>query len=98
MSISPDGPVSEDTQVTLTCTTDEANPTAVVQWTKNGASISATSVTTASGQYQTRKTISTLKVRAQRALNGAVYRCSVKGTNLSEQHPINVRCKSSIFS
>ena len=31
--------IAENSLLTLTCTTDEANPTAVEQWASNGASV-----------------------------------------------------------
>ena len=85
--------ISENTQVTLTCTTDEGNPTAVVVWTRDNLPVSAGAVSTESGQYSTQKRVSSVTVTATKTLNGAVYRCGVEDANLSEEYTMEVNCK-----
>ena len=79
----------------LTCTTSESNPTAFVLWTRDGTAISAdtSDINTQSGNYDALKTISTLRVTATRELNGVVYRCSVQGISLNENHIMMIYCK-----
>ena len=95
LSLTPSllGGISENTQVTLTCSTDEANPTAVVIWTKDNLPVSASDFNTESGQYSTQKRVSNLTVTATKTLNGAVYKCELEGTNLGEEYTMKVHCK-----
>ena len=95
LETSTSGIVSEDTNVVLTCTTSESNPTAVVLWTRDGTTISAdvSDINAESGNYDALKTISTLRVTATRELNGVVYRCAVQGISLNENHVMMIICK-----
>ena len=77
----------------LACTTDEANPPAVVVWTKDSLPVSASVVSTKSGQYSTQRRVSSVTVTTTKTLNGAVYKCGVKDTNLTEEYNMVISCE-----
>ena len=79
MAQSPSGPVSENTEVTFTCVTDEAEPTADVVWSVDGNARSSDSDTTEKGMYNTQKRRSVLIVRVDRTLNNKMVECYVNG-------------------
>ena len=77
MTQSPSGPVLENTEVTFTCVTDEAEPTADVVWSVDGNPRSSDSDTTEGGMYNTQKRRSVLTVRVDRKLNNKKVECHV---------------------
>ena len=79
--------------MTLTCSIDESNPTAIIVWTSGGAEISAFMTTTEFGNYNAKKRHSELRVTADRTMNGDVYECMVQGTSISQAYTIDVTCK-----
>ena len=85
--------VDENTEVTLTCTTDEANPTAHIVW-KVGNDVITTSVTsTVNGEQHTQKRVSVLKLKATRSLHSVVFKCIVDGTNVQDEYTMEVQCE-----
>ena len=98
LSSSPPGSVSENVDITLTCTTDEANPSAEVVWSRDGVEVIPAfgDVTTESGLYNTQRRVSKLSVRTNKTLNGAVYNCTVAGTDLSRDYLVDITCKYSL--
>ena len=96
---SPHGPVSENVDITLTCSTDEANPPAEVIWRRDGVTVTAASgdVTTQSGLYNAQRRVSKLSVRPNKTLNGAVYNCAVEGTDLSKEYVVDMTCKYNTY-
>ena len=93
MSQSPEGLVPEDKEVTFTCVTDEANPTATVIWTVNGENRSSDRESTLSGSYSALRRKSVLKMIAVASSHGTKIRCVVTGTNVGAEKPLNVECR-----
>jgi hypothetical protein len=91
--------VVEYTSFTLTCLTDEGNPTPSVSWSVNGKPIS-TGITNKniSGYYNAMKIKSTFTAAAVRAQHNDEYKCTVFGTNISTEYILHVNCKFSFQS
>ena len=97
MTQSPSGPVSENTEVTLTCVTDEAEPTADVVWSVDGNTRSSDSDSTVEGMYNTQKRRSVLTVRVDRTLKKKKVECHVIGnTEATDSVILDVRCECGI--
>ena len=79
MTQSPSGLVSENKEVTFTCVTDEAEPTADVVWSVDGNTRSSDSDSTVEGMYNTQKRRSVLKVTVDKPLNNKKVECYVSG-------------------
>ena len=94
MTQSPSGSVSENTEVTFTCVTDEAEPTADVVWSVDGNTRSSDSDSTEEGLYNTQMRRSELIVRVDRTLNSKKVECNVSGnTQATDSTILNVKCK-----
>ena len=89
----PSGTVQNNSEVTLTCTTDEANPTANIVWKREGQTVTASDVRTVNGEHNAQKRISVLTMTATRSLNLVVFQCSVDGTAIQKQYTLGVECK-----
>ena len=93
MTQSPSGPVSENTEVTFTCVTDEAEPTADVVWSVDGNTRSSDNDSTEKGMYNTQKRRSVLTVRVNRTLNNKDVECHVSGEPaVNDSKTLDVRC------
>ena len=93
MTQSPSGPVSENTEMTFTCVTDEAEPTADVVWSVDGNTRSSDSDSTEEGMYNTQKRRSVLTVRVNRSLNKKKVECYVSGKSaIKDTKTLDVRC------
>ena len=98
MTQSPSGPVSENTEVTFTCVTDEAEPTADVVWNVGGNTRSSDSDSTEEGMYNTQKRRSVLTVRVDRTLNNKKVVCYVSGKSaIKYTKTLDVRCMCEVF-
>ena len=94
MTQSPSGPVSENTEVTFTCVTDEAEPTADVVWSVDGNTRSSDSDSTEEGMYNTQKKRSVLTVRVDRTLNNKEVECYLSGSSaVRDTKKLDVRCE-----
>ena len=96
--------VAEDTEVTVTCTTDEGNPTPAITWHRDWQPVpvdtdleSVTDTETDGTQYNGKVRVSTLKVQADRTLNGVQYGCAVEDTDLEKSFTLRVTCKSVVL-
>ena len=86
--------------LTLTCTTDTANPYATVSW-KNGNTFITSGVTqsNSAGAYGGRVTVGQLKFKPTRYMDGDVIECSGEN-DLNQDRPVknsttlDLRCKS----
>ena len=93
MTQSPPDPVSDNTEVTFTCVTDEAEPTAAVVWSVDGNTRSSDSDSTEMGMYNTQKRMSVLIVRVDRTLNNKKVVCYVSGNStVKDTQTLDVRC------
>ena len=97
--------MAENTEVTVTCTTDEGNPIPTVRWHRDGQSLpvdtdlETVTVTETDGtQYNGKVRISTLKIQADRTLNEVEYICSVEDTDLVKSFTLGVKCKYILIS
>ena len=94
MTQSPSDPVSENTEVTFNCVTDEAEPTADVVWSVDGNTRSSNSDSTEGGMYNTQKRRSVLTVRVDRTLNNKKVECHVSGKSaVRVTKTLDVRCE-----
>ena len=105
MTGAPPTLVAEDTEVAVTCTTDEGNPTPVVRWYRNGQLVpvdtdleTVTDTETDGTQYYGKVRVSTLKIQSERILNGMQYSCAVEDTVLEKSFTIGVTCKSVVLN
>jgi hypothetical protein len=95
MTQAHNNPVADGTLVTLTCETDEGNPTPVIQWYKEGTqqiTPNPGDVVNTQGSYSAMKTRSVIRVTVKSTDNNAVYSCSVNNT-LKQAYTFNVTCK-----
>ena len=98
MTQSPSGPVSENKEVTFTCVTDEAEPTADVVWSVDGNTRSSDSDSTEEGMYNTQKRRSVLTVRVDRTLNNKKVECYIsENTEATESIILDVICECEIM-
>jgi hypothetical protein len=86
------GLVAENVDVTLSCTTDEGNPTPSVTWKKNGVVIAETSGSDINGNYNAKKRDSLLTIRTNKTLNGVKYQC-FNGPLQPQEYILQVKCK-----
>jgi hypothetical protein len=84
--------VAENVDVTLTCITDEGNPTPSITWKQNNTVIPATVERDINGSYQAKKRESSLKIRTAKPLNGMKYQC-FNGSLQSQEYILQVKCK-----
>ena len=93
MTQSPSGPLSENTEVTFTCVTDEAEPTADVVWTVDGNTRSSDNDSTEDGMYNAQMRSSVLTVRVNRTQNNKKVECRVSGMPaINDTTTLNVTC------
>ena len=98
MTQSPSGPVSENTEVTFICVTDEAEPTADVVWSVDGNTRSSDSDSTEKGMYNAQKRRSVLTVRVDRTLNNKKVECHVSGKSaVKDTRTLDVTCMCILF-
>ena len=98
MTQSPSGPVSENTEVTFICVTDEAEPPADVVWSVDGNTRSSDSDSTEEGMYNTQNRRSVLTVRVDRTLNSKKVQCHVSGKSAVRYvKTVDVRCQCILF-
>ena len=98
MTQSPSGPVSENTEMTFMCVTDEAEPTADVVWNIDGNTRSSDSDFTVEGMYNTQKRRSVLTVRVDSTLNNKKMECHVSGnTQITDSVILDVTCKCALI-
>ena len=91
---SPTGAVSENTDVTFMCVTDEAKPTADVVWSVDGTIRSSDSDFTEDGMYNTQKRRSVLTVRVDRTLHNKEVECHVSGKSaVRDSITVDITCK-----
>ena len=80
--------------MTLTCTADEANPTSQITWYRDDDPVTEGVVKyEEEGDYNSYISISFLTWTAQREDNGVIYSCEVDGTDLQDEHKMNVTCE-----
>ena len=87
--------VAVNVEITLTCVSDEGNPTPDITWSwmnndQNGQ-LNAFDNTEANGRYNSKTKTSIYKLTTDRALTGRVYKCSI-GSSLVKTFPLNVKC------
>ena len=94
MTHSPNGLVSEYTEITFTCLTDESNPTASVTWTVDGEIRSSTTDSTLDdGVYNALRRQSVLTLTADRGLHNSIVKCVVsENKQLVAQETLNISC------
>ena len=99
MTQSPSGLVPKDTDITFTCLTDEANPTASVTWTVDGVSRSSSSDSSIDhNNYNALKRQSMLTLTADKTLHNKKVNCVISGnTGVSAEEMLNVACKCLYF-
>ena len=86
--------VSEGDTMTLTCTSDEANPTSQITWYRDDVEITKGVVNgVEGGLFNSDGRISVLNLTANRKNNDVSYRCEVGGTELEDNHVMKVGCK-----
>ena len=85
------GLIAENVDITLTCVTDESNPTANIVWTSDGEIVNiGITVSEMSGQYKVKKR-SVLTLTTEKSLNGVQYKCHVEGQDdVSDQSVVQV--------
>ena len=90
------GLIAENVDITLTCVTDESNPTAEIVWSRDGEAVgSGISESEVSGQYNVMKRRSVLTLTIQKSLNGVQYKCHVEGQDdVSDQSVVQVKCEN----
>ena len=90
----PPDSVTENTEVTFTCVTDESEPTADVVWSVDGNTRNSDSDSTEEGMYNTQKRISVLTVRVDRTLHNKEVECHVSGKSaVRETAMVDVMCE-----
>ena len=94
MQQSPRGLVSKNTEITFTCLTDEANPTASVTWTVDRDGRSSTTDSTVDGNnYNALKRESGLTLTADRTLHNRKVKCVISGnTGIAAEETLNIAC------
>ena len=94
MQQSPSGLVHEDTDITFTCLTDEANPTASVTWTVDGAGRSSTTdYTVDDNNYNALRRESVLILTADKGLHKRKMKCVVTGNfGITAEETLNIAC------
>jgi hypothetical protein len=75
LTSSHSGLIAENVDVTLTCLTDEGNPTPNITWMENTRLVTETDIAEIIGNYAAKKIKSWLKITTDRTLNGAKYQC-----------------------
>ena len=93
MSQSPSGQVAEDTDVTLTCVTDEAKPDASIVWLVGGKSVKTSSDSVEAGIYDANITRSQITLPVNRTLNGKEVECVAVEAGLHDKIVLDVVCK-----
>ena len=99
MTQSPSGLVPEGTEITFTCVTGEANPTASVGWTFDGISaVYINSTTVAVGLNGTMKAQSVLVIIADKTFHDRTVKCVLSdNTEVSAEETLNIECVWDIF-
>ena len=93
------GLIAENVDITLTCETDESNPTAEIAWSRDGETVSSgIDVSEVSGQYNVKKRRSVLTITTHRSLNGLEYKCKVQDQEtLSKSQVLQVKCEDTMI-
>ena len=93
------GLIAENVDITLTCVTDESNPTADIVWNRDGEIVSSgISESEVSGQYNVKKRRSVITLTTEKNLNGVQYKCQVEGQDdVSDQTVVQVKCEKLQF-
>ena len=94
MTQSPSGLVPANTEITFTCLTDEANPTASVIWTVDGDIRRSTIHSTVDGNhYNALKRQSVLILRGDKTLHNKKVKCVIsETTGITAVETLNVAC------
>ena len=92
---SPSGQVDENTEITLTCVTDESQPDASIVWFVGGESIEARTEYKETGMYEANVTRSELILPVNRTLNGKNITCVAVEADLSDSISLSISCKYS---
>ena len=94
MTQSPSGLVPENTEITFTCLTDEANPTASVTWTVDGYSRGSTiDFTVDDNNFNALKKQSVLILRANKTLHNKRVKCVIsENIGITAEETLNVSC------
>ena len=94
MTQSPIGLVPENTDITFTCLTDEANPTASVTWTVDGESKKSTTDSTVDhNNYHALQRQSVLTLTATKVLHSKKVKCMIsKNTGITDEETLNISC------
>ena len=94
MDQSPSGLVPENTQITFTCLSDEANPTASVTWTVVGAGRSSTTDSTVDdNNYNALRRESGLTLTVDKTLHNKKVKCVVSGnTGVTAEETLKIAC------
>ena len=93
MSQSPSGQVAEDTDMTLTCMTDESKPDASIMWFVGGESVKASSDSVEAGMYDANITRSQIILPVNRTLNGKEVKCVAVEADLHDTVALSVLCE-----
>ena len=94
ISQSPAGQVSEGTEVTLTCVTDESIPNATIAWFLSGEALEASSDSVQPGRYSAMISESELVLITDRTMNNKEVQCSVVGQpDITDQTTLEIQCK-----
>ena len=100
MHQSPSGLVHENTLISFTCLTDEANPTASVTWIVDGAGRSSTTVSIVDdNNYNALRRESVLTLTADEMLHNRKVKCVVNSnTGITAEETLNIACMKNIDS
>ena len=100
MHQSPSGLVQENTEITFTCLTDEANPVASVTWIVDGIGRSSTANSTVDdNNYNTLRRESVLTLTADETLHNKKVKCVVSSnTGIRAEETLNIACMRNIDS
>ena len=80
--------------INIICLSDEANPTAIIEWSLNGA-LPETSEVTEHACCNAKKRRSKITIpNVQRSNNGQQITCSIPGRSVSRMITLSVACKS----
>ena len=80
--------------IDIVCLSDEANPTATIEWSLNGVTPETSDVTENACCNAKRRRSKITIPNVQRSNNGQQISCSVPGTSFSRAVTLSVACKS----
>jgi hypothetical protein len=86
------GLVDENVDITLTCETDEGNPTPNITWKQNNDIIPETEGNELNGSFHALKWRSLLKIKTAKHINGVKYQCFT-GSLPPQEYILQVKSK-----